>query len=324
MKILVVGAGAVGQVYAWYLAQAGHNVSFFVKAKYAGALSDGITLYRLGRFRTRQQNFHDFGIVTDPAVMAAQSWDQVWLALPSDAVRGEAATKILNSVGRATVISLQPDIEDVDYVRHYVPSEQVVQGLITFISYQSPLPGRSGPEGMAYYLPPLAPGLFGGEKHRMGAVVAALKVGGMPVKGVPDFAKAAMGAPAMLQPLIAALEINNWRLSGFIASATFGVGLAASREALAVAEKHAGADVSQFKPLLNSWVWRLLLPVARQIFPFHLESLLRYHYGKVKTQSLMLLDSYIRLGFQHGLPTPALETLRNKLTDTAAAQAHCQ
>ncbi|MDP1540347.1 MAG: 2-dehydropantoate 2-reductase N-terminal domain-containing protein [Moraxellaceae bacterium] len=319
MKILVVGAGAVGQVYAWHLAQAGHDVSFFVKAKYAEALRSGTTLYRLGRLRTKQQIFRDFSIVTEPAVMAAQNWDQVWLALPSDAMRGELAVQILKSVGRATVISLQPDIEDVDYVRRYVPAEQVVQGLITFISYQSPLPDRSGPEGMAYFLPPLAPGLFGGEKLRVGAVVFALKTGGMSVKEVPDFAKAAIGAPAMLQPLIAALEVNDWHLNGFIGSTTFGVGLAASREALAVAEKHAGADIGQFKPLLNPWVWRLLLPLVRQILPFHLESLLRYHYGKVKTQSLMLLDSYIRLGSQHGLPTPALATLRNKLTDTAAA-----
>lgn len=30
MKILIVGAGAVGQVYGWHLAQAGHEVHFLL------------------------------------------------------------------------------------------------------------------------------------------------------------------------------------------------------------------------------------------------------------------------------------------------------
>lgn len=318
MKILVVGAGAVGQVYAWYLAQGGHEVSFFVKAQYAEALSSGTTLYRLGRWRTQLQDFRGFNLLTEPAAVAAQRWDQVWLALPSDAMRGELATRILASVGGATVICLQPDIEDIDYVRAHVPAEQVVQGLITFISYYSPLPGCTGPEGMAYYLPPLAPGLFGGEAQRVGIVVAALKAGGMSAKVVPDFDKAAAGAPAMMQPLIAALELNAWRLSGFTASSVFGVGLDASREALAVAEKHAGADVRLLKPLLRPLVWKLLLPLIRQLLPFDLESQLRYHFSKVRKQTLLMLDSYIRLGKYYGVPTPALEVLRGQLVPVQA------
>ncbi len=318
MKILVVGAGAVGQVYAWHLAQAGHEVSFFVKAEYAEALRSGATMYRLGHWRTRRQDFHGFGLVTEPAAVLAQHWDQVWLALPSNAMRGELAARVLASVGQATVVCLQPDLEDADYVRKHVPAEQVVQGLITFISFQSPLPGCTGPEGIAYYLPPLAPGLFGGEAQRAGAVVAALQAGGMTAKAVPDFNRAAAGAPAMMQPLIAALEVNEWHLAGFTASSIFGVGLAASREALAVAEKHAGADARLFKPLLSPLAWKLLLPLIRQLLPFDLESLLRYHYGKVRTQSLLMLDSYIRLGWRHGLPMPALERLRRQLTDSTA------
>lgn len=314
MKVLVVGAGAVGQVYAWHLAQAGHEVSFFVKTKYVEALSDGTVLYRLGHWRTKLQSFHGFGLVTEPAEVAAQNWDQVWLALPTDAMRGELAAHILASVGRATVVCLQPDLEDVDYVKSLVPVEQVVQGLITFISYQSPLPKCSGPEGIAYYLPPLAPGLFGGESQRVKSVVMALNAGGLAAKVVPDFGRAAAGAPAMLQPLIVALEVNQWRLNGFIASSHFSVGLAASREALAVAEKHAGADIRPLKILLQPLVWRVALPLTRQLLPFDLESLLRYHYGKVRTQSLMMLDSFIRLGGQHGQPTPALETLRGQLS----------
>lgn len=310
MKVLIVGAGAVGQVYAWHLSQAGHEVSFFVKAKYAPSLGNGVTLYRLGRWRKEQQNLSGFGLVTDAAAVAAQRWDQVWLALASDALRGALAAEIMAAVGQATVVCLQPDVEDIDYVRDHVPPVQLVQGLITFISYQSPLPGLAGPEGIAYYVPPMAPGLFSGEMPRVESVVAALKAGGLAAKSVPDFAQAAAAAPAMLQPLIAALEINEWRLNNFTASSNFHLGLAASREALAVVKIYVGADIRPLKPLLSPLTWKLVLPVIKRLAPFDLEQFIRYHYSKVRVQSLQMLGSYIRIGKQHGLSTTALESLR--------------
>lgn len=321
MKILIVGAGAVGQVYAWHLSQAGHEVSFFVKAKYAQSLSNGATLYRLGHWRKEQQKLSGFSLVTDVAAVAAQRWDHVWLALPSDAMRGALAAEIMAAVGQATVVCLQPDVEDIDYVRCHVPPAQLVQGLITFISYQSPLPGLDGPEGIAYYLPPMAPGLFSGEATRVANVVSALMAGGLSAKSVPDFAQAAAAAPAMLQPLIAALEVHEWRLNSFTASSSFHLGLAASREALAVVEMHVGADIRPLKPLLSPLTWRLVLPVIKRLAPFDLEQFIRYHYSKVRVQSLQMLDSYIRIGKQHGLPTPTLESLRTKMASAASLPA---
>lgn len=317
MKILVVGAGAVGQVYAWHLAQAGHEVSFFIKAKYAEALRPGTVLHRLGRLGARQQSFQGYGLVTDPAAVAAQSWDQVWLTLASDALRGELAGQVLDAVGKATVVCLQPDLEDADHVRRHVPPSQVVQGLITFISYQSPLPGKTGPEGIAYYLPPLAPGLFAGESARVRAVVQALRAGGLAAKEVPDFAQAAAGAPAILQPLIAALELNDWRLGSMAGSPALVLGLAAAREAMAVAESEAGADTRLLKPLLRPLAWRLILPLSRVALPLDLETYLHYHFAKVGVQTRLMLDSYIRLGQRHGLATEALQRLRSRLPEEA-------
>lgn len=320
MNILVVGAGAVGQVYAWHLAQAGHAVSFFLKEKYVESLRQGCTLHRLGHRRNRQQDFQGFGLVTDLVHLAAQRWDQVWLALSSDALRTELTTGILASVGQATVVCLQPDLEDIDFVRARVPVNQVVQGLITFISFQSPLPGCSGPSGMAYYLPPLAPGLFGGpDSQRVRSVVAGLNVGGMTAKVVPDFARAGAGAPAIMQPLVAALELNQWRLQGFVSSQHFALGLDAAREAMTVANRHVGADVRLLKMLLRPLLWRLLLPVVRQILPFDLEGQLKYHFSKVRPQTLLMLNSYSRLGASYGLPTSALNTLRGQLAELPAA-----
>jgi 2-dehydropantoate 2-reductase len=314
MKILIVGAGAVGQVYGWHLHAAGHDVTFFVKEKYRAEVAGGLVLHRLGYGAPHRQDWPQVNAMSSVAEVAAQRWDQVWLTLASDALRGELAAQVLGAVGDATVICLQPDLEDGDYVRARLAAPaQLVQGLITFISYQSPLPGKPGPEGVAYFLPPLAPGLFAGAATRVQSVVQALRAGGLAAKPVADFAKAAAGAPALLQPLIAALETNAWKLGTLPGSEALALGLAASREALAVAAREAGASTFALRQLLRPLLWRLLVPVSRQLLPLDLETYLHYHFSKVGVQTRLMLDTYVRLGQRHGLPVAALQRLRAAL-----------
>lgn len=314
MKILIVGAGAVGRVYGWHLRAAGHDVVFFVKEKYRDEVASGLVLHRLGYGGTRRQDWPQVGVVCDVAAVAAQRWDQVWLALASDALRGNLAAQVLAAAGDATVVCLQPDLEDGAYVRARLASPaQLVQGLITFISYQSPLPGQAGPEGIAYFVPPLAPGLFAGEPARVQAVVQALRDGGLAARVVDDFAKAAAGAPALLQPLIAALELNGWQLSTLPGSKALELGLAAAREALAVAARDAGADTFALRQLLRPLLWRALLPLSRRMLPLDLETYLHYHFSKVGVQTRLILDTYIRVGQHHKLPVAALQALRQAL-----------
>ena len=311
MKILIIGAGAVGQVYGWHLRQAGHTVSFFVKEQYRTEVSQGLTLYRLGHTQTQRQDWSNVQTLSDPLEVANKEWDQIWITLTSNALRGELASLVLAAVGNATVVCLQPDVEDCAYVRTRVPSPaQVVQGLITFISYQSPLPNQEGPKGIAYFLPPMAPGLFAGERPRVESIIHGLKAGGMSARIVKDFPKAAAGAPALLQPLMCALETNHWQLSTLLNSRQFVLGLEASGEALNIVHAEAGANVSLLKSVLHPWVWRLVLPLSRRLLPLDLEPYLHYHYGKVGIQSRLMLDTYIRLGQQHHLKTNALQQLR--------------
>lgn len=314
MNILVVGAGAVGQVYGRHLAQAGHAVSFFVKAKYANELKRGLPLHRLGRFRTVSETWSDFGVVTDVAEVARGGWDQIWLALSSDALRGELAEQVLRAAGAATVVCLQPDIHDGDRVRARVPADQVVQGMIPFISFQSPLPGRPGPAGMAYVLPPV-PTLLAGEASRVKAVMAALRGGGLRGKRVEDFRQATAVNTAFFQSMIATLESNGWDLKGLPGSEALKAGLAAAREAVGAAAPETGASSLPVKPLLSPLVWRLLLPVARRLFPFDLEVYLHYHFSKVGIQTRLMLESYVALGEARGLPVAALRALRARLPE---------
>jgi 2-dehydropantoate 2-reductase len=192
--------------------------------------------------------------------------------------------------------------------------DQVVQGLITFISYQSPLPGRPGPDGMAYYLPAVAPGLFGGEAVRTTAVVQALKKGGMAARRVDDLDQAAGGSEGVLIPLIAALEQHDWRLSGLSRSTAFARGRAAAREAVQVLAASRNAPVRMEKLLLSKPASALLLFLAPKVLPLELEPYLQYHFSKVGVQTRQMLDSYIRIGDEQELPVGNLRQLLDGLS----------
>jgi 2-dehydropantoate 2-reductase len=315
MRILMVGAGAVGQVYARHLAAAGHEITFFVKPKYAAELATGMPLHRLRHFGTRSELWSNYQVVSTTAEVAAQAhdrpWDQLWLCMASDALRSTLTTEVLAQAGATTVVCLQPGPEDAERIRTQLADpQQLVRGLITFISYQSPLPGRAGPQGMAYYLPPLAPGLFSGEGQRVLAVVEALKKGGMAARIVNDLDEASGGADGALIPLIAGLEQNAWKLGDFGGSSALATARAAGLEALAVLAGARGARVGPQRWLLSGPATTLLLFLAPKVLPLALEPYLEYHFSKVGVQTRQMLESYIAMGERQALPVEQLRRLR--------------
>ena len=113
MNILIVGAGAVGVVYGWHLKQAGHHVVFYTKAKYLDEVRAGLNLHRIGRRHSTEQHWSRPACTASSDDVRAANWDQVWLTVSSDAVRSPSMTPLLAAVGNATVICLQPDMEDI-------------------------------------------------------------------------------------------------------------------------------------------------------------------------------------------------------------------
>ena len=56
-KVLIVGAGAVGQVYARHAQLGGAEVTFFVRDKYREEVSRGFDMYPLNRRGTEPVRF---------------------------------------------------------------------------------------------------------------------------------------------------------------------------------------------------------------------------------------------------------------------------
>lgn len=50
MNVLIVGAGAVGKVYAYHLSKGGAKVTFLIKEKYKVEMKQPIILYQFGLF----------------------------------------------------------------------------------------------------------------------------------------------------------------------------------------------------------------------------------------------------------------------------------
>jgi ketopantoate reductase len=60
MRVLVVGAGIIGSIYGWALAESGHEVVHLLRSGRAATLHDGMTLDVFDRRKGHKRNF--FGL----------------------------------------------------------------------------------------------------------------------------------------------------------------------------------------------------------------------------------------------------------------------
>ena len=313
-RVLVVGAGAVGQVYGRHLARGGAAVTFLVKPAHAAELAGGLTLYPLNRPRRQRAQpvrFTDFQSLTDVSAAAAERWDQVYLTVSSTALRaGDWFARLAAGLGPATLVLLQPGPGDRRFVEERVPAAQIVQGVITVISYRAPMPGETRfPEpGVAYWFGPLAKSPLSGP--RSDAVVAALRAGGLPARRNPELAKSSTFPTAMFMPLLAVLEKAGWKFGVVREPARLALAARAGDEALQVMARHQGQKAPLALRLLNHpLAVRLVLAVAPRLMPFDLERYLQVHFTKVGDQTRDFLRTYLALGRDAGLPTEALAQL---------------
>ena len=89
--VLIVGAGAVGQVYAYHLHRGGADVHFLVKDKYRADLEKGLTLYALRKDRRRRHPIRfappDYKTHTSLLELAPGEITQIYLTFASTALR---------------------------------------------------------------------------------------------------------------------------------------------------------------------------------------------------------------------------------------------
>jgi 2-dehydropantoate 2-reductase len=310
---LIVGAGAVGQVCAWHLYQGGGEVGFVVKPKYEASTRDGLTLHHqkiLGR--TQSHEFTDYEVISNYDDIVAEDWDAIWLCVSSTALRGDWLSDVLERVPNATVVSLQPGLEDREYMLRFVDAARLVRGMIPFIAYQSPLPEQDLSEGIAYFLPPLFPFPFSGQ--HADAVADALDRGGLSSRVTDDVGGESAMASTILIPAVAGLELEDWNLKAFRRGETLALTTCATEEAQAATAKHHDISV----PFTNRmaarpWLLRCGISAASPALPFDLEDYMAFHFRKTADQTRQMLAEWIELGERYGTETTCLKTVLERL-----------
>lgn len=324
-RVLVIGAGAVGQVFGRHLARAGAALTFFVREKYADEVRRGFDMYPLAMTRGRRAHlspvrFEGFDVITSLEEIAARRFDQVYITLPSNAVRGAFMTELAAALGTdpdgATLVSLQPMADDREAILAAgVPESRLVSGMISFIAYAAPLEGeaRFPRPGMAYWFPPLSPSPFSGPDARTRAVVALLTRGGLPARRHRDVPRA-VGFPSVIgMAYLTALEAVDWSLRALRASSELALAARAGREAIAIVARTWGppAPIARLgmalavRPVLVT----LALWFAERVMPLPLEAYLRTHFTKVGEQTRLIVSSVIADGRAASLPVRELEAL---------------
>ncbi len=81
------------------------------------------------------------------------------------------------------------------------------------------------------------------------------------------------------------------------------------KEGTAITQSKTGLAPPMFLRLLRPWVVRALFALGERVLPLDLETYMRVHFTKVKSQTRLHLTSQVEHGKQAGLPTAALETL---------------
>jgi ketopantoate reductase len=325
-RILVVGAGAVGQVFGHHLARGGAALTFFVREKYRAEVARGFEMYRLPAFGGRERaiapvRFEGFDVISSLAEISARSFDQVYVTLPSDAVRSPWMRELANALPRdATVVSLQPTREDrAAILEAGVPEDRLVSGMIAFVAYAAPLEGetRFAKPGMAYWFPPLGASPFSGPKGRARAVVELLRRGGLPARTHPDVPRAVGFPTAIGMSYLTALEAAGWSLGALARGPLLALGARAGREASEIVRHGSGAPdlgtrvaagLSRRAPLVRMGLW-----IAERMAPFPVEEYLRVHFTKVGAQTRLIVASLIEQGREAALPVDALGALSSSV-----------
>jgi len=335
VNILLVGAGAVGQVFGAYLGEAGARVTFEVKARHLDAARAGFVLYRRGKGgrggaggrrgvgdtglpSSPPWRFNDFDLRTADDALLNESYDQIWLCTSSQDLRNPWLDALAAHSGNATIVSLQPDMDDRAYLIERFTEARLVQGLIGFLSYQTELPGEVDPEpGVAYWLPPGLATDFDGEPSRVREVVETLGRAGFPARVRANIPNTSALRSATTMPVVAALECAGWSLDALLGARKnaegLGRGVAASREALAIVDAVLGTRSGLQRMTMRASLARIALALAPKLTPFDLEAYLEFHFKKTAPQTRFLLDTWISHAGTRGLACESLVELRSAL-----------
>ena len=305
MKVLIVGAGAVGQVYGYHFKKNGHQVDFLIKEKYRHTLQQGMTLYDLNRDKHLRcpLQFRADHLVSDwPARHAG--YDVIIITIPSNALRQLPFDQLREACKQTPLLMLQPSSEDRTLLQQQLPGVVIAEALISLIAYQTPLPDRNGdtlaqsatPEGICFYLPPLAMPVSSESRQLATALRQLFHHSGIKARLSASAIEDSAVPSAFLMTFLCCLEAADWSFDNLSANPQLLKQLAQAQRQLIPNHIPAGIKhrLAQWLSawLCRPWLYRLLLKLSPAIVPLPLEAYLASHFRKVHQQTRLYMEDY--------------------------------
>jgi hypothetical protein len=309
MKVLIVGAGAVGQIYGHYYAEGGSKVTYLVKPRHVEELNQGLQIFNLNR--KEKKLFKNFQIITDLPTLSHTQWDIVVLTVASDALYTPWLKEFLSSINKnATLVTLQPGSNDREEIIKFFPEDKIVTGVITLVAFPTPL-GNKWPQekGMAVWFPPFGKAPFDGRPEEVKKAISPLLKAGFPSasKSINEKPEMVAYGSTFLGLFVRNLELQGWKLSAFGKREASNLISRSTKEALEVVSRSHNVSSPFVRHFLTGVFYRTAIALAKFTMPFDLEAYLEFHFTKVGPQMRMGLENLQKDARALGMNTPNLD-----------------
>ena len=325
MKVLMVGCGAVGQVFSLFLQKAGVELGLYDRpatvARLKQALEQGgLSLFQISHSRGRGPIAHrldKYRVVMDIEECQRFKPDQIWFTTPSPVYHSEWFQEFLQKVSSDLVVCFAPEGGRSEFIPESGDKDRFVFGGITFMAWQGDLEGGGGrPEGVNFFLSPLGIPLMG-TKRACGEVEQLLKKAGLRAVIQKQASPMQASVTAVMTTFVAGLELSGWSLKAFRKSPWLKRAARASQEAALSQFHRASIFTKTLLGLLCSMMGLFLITLFLPLlFPFDIEKYLKFHYLKTRDQTLTLLEVFAGDGEKAGLPVKNIQILLRGLLES--------
>ncbi len=321
MKVLIVGCGAVGQVYGLALQKAGVTVGFLdqsavVKKLIQAQEQRGLLLFQVSHKHRNDPivyRLKDYRVIADAVESQHFEPDQIWFTTPSQVYYSDWFHDFLRQVPSKRVVCFSPEGSRPEFLTEGM-GDRVVFGGTTFMAWQGDLEGDGArSEGVNFWRPPLAIPLEG-TRESCREVANLLKQAGFRITFGKPGSHSQASATAVLTAFVAGLELSGWSLRTYRKSPWLRCAAGAGRESVIGQLPRAGAFTRALlsSPVLSAcfFLAALLLPL---LFPFDLERYLKFHYTKTREQTVILLNVFMKDSIDCGVPVTNVQSLVKSL-----------
>lgn len=317
MKILIVGCGAVGQVYGLALQNSGVELGLLDRAANAEKLlhareQGGLPLFQVTFAHRKNPVLHrlkDYKVFADVPESLRFKPDQIWFTVPSQVYYSDWFRVFLRQAPAARVVCFTPEGRRSEFFEQG-SGDQIVFGGTTFMAWQGSLENGTGTsEGIHFWRPPLAIPLSG-TQDASGEIARVLKRSGFKVALGNSDSRSQAAMTAVMTAFVAGLELSGWTLRDYHKSPWLRRAAGAGNEAVMgqLARISIIGRALLSIPILSACftLAAFLLPL---LFPFDLQQYLKFHYTKTREQTLKLLEIYMKDSAGRGMPVGDIQML---------------